>query len=317
MPFYTNFAGAIADGELIAAGGERQVVLRAILDAIVAATGGRWLEATSGAPTPVALRTWASTVASGVTNSATPAVGNQVTMYQADDVHIGDDDGYSRLIRFEITNPSDTDDWMSQFIIDTFTRDDLWTVNPVSIGGLLTTDQFSSSLASTLVNDHRLFVFGDDNWLVLALINVATGVTTGVMGFIYPDAVDGFDRDELAYFWAWSAPPSITSSQNGPNIWCAAGAAAVGAAQVLMSAAANIQTDGLPGNAALQFAFARLEAFQNTTYFSHVQQIPRIRVVRSDLFGNDFLQFDADSATWLVLVRMNGLAVCIDITPEV
>lgn len=316
MAFYTNFEGAIADGELVASGGERQVVVRQILEGIIAATGGRWLEVTDGAPTPVALRPFASSIPSGVTNAATPAIGNQVTLYQADDVHIGDDDGYSRLIRFEISSVTSTSNWISQWIIDTFVRDDLWVQNPVSPGGLMTTPQMGTSAASQLTNDHRLFAFGDDNWLVLALINATSGLVTGVMGFLYPDNVSGFDRDELAYFWAWSAPPNISSSQNGPNIWCAAGSFSGGAAQVIMSPAANVQTDSLPGNQDLQFPFARLEAFQTSTYFSHIQQIPRIRVVRGDLFGNDFLQFDADGATWLVLVRMAGLAICIDITPD-
>lgn len=319
MAFYTNYVDSITDGVLINSGQERQVCLREVLDAIVSATSaqtGAWKEVTGSSPTPTGIQSFATSIASSVTNAnSAPANGDQVTLYQGNDPKISSDN-VARLIRLEIHSSANQTDWMHTRIMDPYTRNDLWVQNPnINDGDLftLTTNFSSSSSTGVLNNDHRLFVFMDDNWLIIALYDVILGETQGVMGFLFPDTVSGITRETLAFHWGFNAPPASGAVQNNVEMWSAAGAATPGGAQVVMSHIAGIDTI-LPANETPAFAFGRLEAYHTTTYFAHIQQIPRVRVVRADVISNDFQEFTADSETWLVLVKMDGMALCIDVT---
>lgn len=315
MAFFTNWAGALTDGVLISSGNERQVVLRAAFDAIIAQTSGEWLEVTGSSPTPAALQTYASTIPSTVTNAnSAPTLGTHCTMYQANDPNIGSEQ--SRLIRLEIINATSTKDWMATRIIDTKVRTDLWAINPNNGDGdlfSLPSHINSSASTGTLSNDNRLFVFGDDNWLIVALYDVVAGVTQGVMGFYYPDtALVGFDRVALAYFFAFNAPPASGATQNGPELWCAAGSATPGAAQSIQSHSGSHTNQ--PADENLKYQFARQDAWQITTFPSYIMEIPRVRCIPSGAISSEFVEFTADTQDWLPVVKMDGVCLCIDLT---
>lgn len=319
MAYFTNYAGAITDGTLINSGNERQVVLREILEAIVtlaAGQTGEWKEVTGASPTPTGIQTYASTIASGVTNAnSSPTTGDHVTLWQTGDPKVSSDN-LARMIRIEIQPSSGLTDWTRVQIMDPFSSTAFWNGNPnyqdgdlFSITGCIS----STSATGTLVNDHRLFVFGNDNSLVIALYDVITAKTQGVIGVMFPDSVTGIARGTMPYLWAWNAPPKDYTNQNSVELWSAADSLSNGQAQTVMNHAINDFGGNLIANENLEYPFSRLEGFHTNNYFAHIGQIDRVRVLNQSLIPADFHAFDSGGRSWLTLVRMDKHALCYDL----
>lgn len=319
MPLVTNFVNRLEDGVLLPSGQERQVQLRQIADAIIAHSGGRWLEVTNAAPTPVNIRAHASTVPVGVTNSATPAVGDQVTLYDANDPEIVN--GYARMIRLYMMTISNTTYAIGLGLLDPVCSGS-WYLPSASHSYAIAyassstpgyANMFSSSTSTGTTNrDLRCFVAHRDDLLVVSIVDPSIGLSAGTFLVYYPNAIEeNPPRASYPYLTA------MTGNQAAPFTHTPASTALVGGSPADAAWLLDISSEAASIPLRLhdfRSPLARFRLYHSADSLVNFGAIPDARMVALAGHPSPLFTIDLDGTTWLAMGAGGDQMLLVDVT---
>ena len=319
MAFYTNYVDdPFTDGAAIAVGDRMNVYIRRIADEIISVSAGEWLEVTSGAPTPTALRTYASTIATDVDNGDTATNGTHVTLYHATDPLIGSED--SRLIRLKITTNTQVY-WFGCEFMDT-AANEVWSYAPsasVSTGLLSENYGGYTTLSGTagVFYPQRVYVFGDDEWMAFSIYDTVNARSQGAMTFLVPTTITAFARGQNPYFFALAHFSGGTAQ--GGTLRACDGSAYPDLDQTLHLHSGILDTQAeLTLSQSSKVPLVGFSCFNKSGTFGYIMDLPRHYATRRDLVP-DYAEFTADSRSFVTLGKLSSsyeLTLAMDITPD-